>query len=105
MGVGFGYYRCRSDLPKFCISNVSSFYWDLQWSQEKTKTMLIQNLGRQTKSIMVFPEVAYFAQLFKILMKSLKTCKTWFMQYWAKLEKRSFKCGSFVNDSTMDPFC
>ena len=33
--------------------------WDLQWSQEKRKTMLVQNLGGQTKSIMVFSEVAY----------------------------------------------
>ena len=44
--------------PKFCISIVSSLYWDLQWSQEKTKTMLIQNLGGQTKSIMVFSGMA-----------------------------------------------
>ena len=40
-------------------SIVSSFSWDLQWSQEKTKTMLMQNLGGQTKSIMVFSELAY----------------------------------------------
>ena len=33
---------------KFCISIVSSFSWDLQWSQEKIKT----------KSIMVFLKVA-----------------------------------------------
>ena len=25
--------------PKFCMSIVSSFSWDLQWSQEKTKTI------------------------------------------------------------------
>ena len=46
--------------PKFGISIVSSLSWDLQWSQEKTKTMLMQNLGGQTKSIMVFSEVAYY---------------------------------------------
>ena len=34
-------------------------FWDLQWSQEKTKTMLLQNLGGQTKSIMVFSEMSY----------------------------------------------
>ena len=45
--------------PKFCTSIVSSFSWDLQWSQEKTKTMLMQNLGAQTKSITVFCEMAY----------------------------------------------
>ena len=38
------------------ISIVSSFSWDLQWSQEKTKSMLMQNLGGQTNSIMVFPK-------------------------------------------------
>ena len=45
--------------PQFCISIVSSVSWDLQWSQEKSKTMLIQNWGwggggGQRKSIMVF---------------------------------------------------
>ena len=45
--------------PKFCISIVSRFSWDLQWSQEKIKTILMQNLGGQIKSIMVFSEVAY----------------------------------------------
>ena len=39
---------------------VSGFSRDLQWSQEKIKTMLMQNLGGQTKSIMVFSELAYF---------------------------------------------
>ena len=42
--------------PKFCMSIVSSFSWELQWSEEK---MLMQNLGGQTKSIMVFSELAY----------------------------------------------
>ena len=51
---------CR---PKFCISIVSSFSWGLQWSQEKTKTMLMLNLGGQTKSIMVFSELAYFTPI------------------------------------------
>ena len=56
----FGKYHntlCLS--PKFYISIVSSFSWDLQWSQKKTKIMLMQNLGGQIKSIMVFSEVAY----------------------------------------------
>ena len=42
----FGKYHntlCLS--PTFCISIVSSFSWNLQWSQEKTKAILIQNLG------------------------------------------------------------
>ena len=29
---------------KFCITDVSNFSWVLQWSQEKSKTMLMQNL-------------------------------------------------------------
>ena len=45
--------------PKFCISIVFVFSWDHCKSQEKLETMLMQNLGGQTKIIMVFPEVAY----------------------------------------------
>ena len=45
--------------PNFCINIVSIFSWDLLWSQEKIKTMLMQNFGVQTKSIMVFLKVAY----------------------------------------------
>ena len=45
------------------MSIVSSFSRDLQWSQEKTETMLMQNLGGQTKSIMVFSKVAYCSAL------------------------------------------
>ena len=46
--------------PKFCISIVSSFSWDLQWRKEKTKTLhIISSL----KSIMVFSEVAYLLSL------------------------------------------
>ena len=44
--------------PNFAKSIVSSFSWDLQWSQEKTKAMLMQNLGGQTKSIMLFSGMA-----------------------------------------------
>ena len=46
--------------PKACIGIVSSFSWDLQWFQEKTKTRLMQTLEGQTKSIMVFSEVAHW---------------------------------------------
>ena len=35
--------------PKFCTLIVSCFSVDLQWSQEKTKTMLIQNLRGQRR--------------------------------------------------------
>ena len=46
--------------PTFCISIVSSFSWDLQWSQQKAKAILMQNLGGRTKSGMVFPGMADF---------------------------------------------
>ena len=45
--------------PKFCISIVFVFSRDHCKSQEKLETMLMQNLGAQTKSIMVFSRVAY----------------------------------------------
>ena len=36
--------------PKFCISIVFSFSWELKWPQEKLKTMLImKNFGRKNK--------------------------------------------------------
>ena len=46
--------------PKFCISIVFVFSWDHCESQEKLETMLMQSFGGQTKSIMVFSEVAYW---------------------------------------------
>ena len=55
---GTGLYYSLFVLPNFAKSIVSSFSWDLQWSQEKTKAMLMQNLGGQTKSIMVFSGMA-----------------------------------------------
>ena len=35
--------------PKFCISIVFSFSWELKWPQEKLKTMLMQNFGGTNK--------------------------------------------------------
>ena len=55
---GTGLYYSLFVPPNFAKSIVSSFSWDLQWSQEKTKAMLIQNLAGQTKSIMVFSGMA-----------------------------------------------
>ena len=49
--------------PKFCISIVFVFFWDHCKSQEKLETMLTQNLGEQTKSIVVLSRVAYCHQL------------------------------------------
>ena len=61
--------------PKFYISIVFVFSWDHYKSQEKLETMLMQNLGGQTKSIMVFSEVAY--GLTAIKHKLLFLLKVW----------------------------
>ena len=50
-------------LPKFCITFVFNFSWGDCKSQEKLKTMLIQNFGGTTKSIMVFLPVQYHLQI------------------------------------------
>ena len=38
--------------PKFCINFVFHFFWVLKPSQEKLKTMLMQNLGGQIRCIL-----------------------------------------------------
>ena len=38
--------------PKFCITFVFQLSWVLQLSQEKLKTMLMQNFGGQIRCIM-----------------------------------------------------
>ena len=40
--------------PEFCITIVSNFSWVLQSFQEKSKTMVKQNLGGLTRCIMVY---------------------------------------------------
>lgn len=46
--------------PKFCINFVSIFCrTNVQWCQEKIKTMVIQYFGGQTNSITVFLKMAY----------------------------------------------
>ena len=57
--------QCSLKGTKFCISIVFVFSWDHCKSQGKLETMLMQNLGRQTKSIMVFSGVAYLFCLHK----------------------------------------
>ena len=42
------------DPPKFCINIVSFFSWNLLWSEEKIKAILMQILEGQAKTIMVF---------------------------------------------------
>ena len=51
-------------LPKFCMTFVFHFSWVLQLSQEKLKTMLMQNFGGQIRCIMGEVQVAYKALFF-----------------------------------------
>ena len=50
--------------PKFCTTFVFHFSWVLQPSQEKLKTMLMQNFGGQIRCIMGDVQVAYKALFF-----------------------------------------
>ena len=45
--------------PKFCISIVINFSWNLQSPQEKQKTILQQNFGGTKKSMMLLLRKAY----------------------------------------------
>ena len=55
--------------PKICISNVLNFSWDVQSSQEKLKTMVMQNFWGQSKGILgdveVVNEVSIFSQILR----------------------------------------
>ena len=51
-------------LPKFCMTFVFHVSWVLQLSQEKLKTMLMQNFGGQIRCIMGEVQVAYKALFF-----------------------------------------
>ena len=44
--------------PKFCLTFVFHFSWVLQPSQDKLKTMLMQNLGGQIRCILGNVEMA-----------------------------------------------
>ena len=71
--------------PKFCISIVFVFSWGHCKSQEKLETMLMQNLGGQTKSVMVFSEVAYTAFPLVINYYTLSSdanlgCQWWYLR-------------------------
>ena len=68
----FGKYHnilCLS--PQILHKHCFQFLLYLQWSQEKTKTMLMQHLRGQTKSIMVFSEVAYWIKFEWSMIDSL----------------------------------
>ena len=40
--------------PKLCIAIDSNYSLALQWSQKKSKTIHMQNLGAKIKSIMIY---------------------------------------------------
>ena len=61
--------------PKFCVRIVFVFSCDHCNSQEKLETMLMQNLGGQTKSIMVFSEVVYLRIHVERAISRIKTFK------------------------------
>ena len=73
--------------PICCISIVCSFSWDLKWSQEKTKTMLMQYFGGQTKSIMVFSELADSTK-YSSPVSSLKSALLLRLQYVNNASKK-----------------
>ena len=51
--------------PKFCISFVFSFFWELKWPEEKLKTILMQNFGVTNKE--------HFGMLWYFLKGSITT--------------------------------
>ena len=55
--------------PNLCITFVIDFSWVLQWSQEKWKTMLMQNFTRQTRCIMGHVQMANWSARVSILTK------------------------------------
>ena len=52
--------------PKFCISIVFTFSWELKWPQEKLKTMLMQNFGVRNEE--------YYGMLLYFLKWSIRDC-------------------------------
>ena len=87
--------------PIFCISIVSSFSWDLKWPQEKTKTMLMQNLGAKTKSIMVFSEMAYLVAQSPGLCLKVRAGPETTEQNRKKMKLLAFECTKLIKIATM----
>ena len=69
--------------PEFCISIVSSFSWDLQWSQEKTKTMPNAKVGGTNK------------KYYGIFQKTLKTVQSWQSPSSGTLQELWVMCGLY----------
>ena len=57
--------------PKILHKHCLQFSWELKWPQEKLKTMLMQNLGWQTKAIMVCCGIFWSGQFIYCRAKKL----------------------------------
>ena len=62
---------------KFCITFVFHFSWVLQPSQEKLKTMLMQNFGGQIRRIMRDVQVAYAWQKSPRAKRKTESQRSW----------------------------
>ena len=71
------------------MSIVFVFSWGHCKSQEKLETMLMQNLGGQTQSIMVFSELAYCSMKKKKRMENTANFRE--MRRFGKLAKMAIK--------------
>ena len=63
--------------PKFCIAFVFHFSWVSQSSEEKLKTMLMQNFGGQIRLIMRDVQVAYAWQKSARTKRKTESQKSW----------------------------
>ena len=75
---------------KFCINIVSIFPRDLQWFQEKIKTMHMKYFGGQTNSITVFFKVAYCHVVVGMIWK-VKMTRNWFWRICAVFSISSWR--------------
>ena len=87
----FAHLRNTPCLPsKSCVTFVSHFSWVLQPSQEKLKTMLMQDFGGRTRCILGHVHDKYFTpfeifaikMLFKLLLKLLCTFSECIVNFW-----------------------
>ena len=77
--------------------------WDMQWSQEKTKTMLNQNLGGQKKSIMVFSTSAnYKGDTFSSFIHVKGGAYYYFCAYVLRISRYSDFLSAVLNNTEID---
>ena len=81
--------------PEFCITIASNFSWVLQSFQEKSETMVKQNLGGLTRCIMVYVKMVncilvvndsskQFTVFFKLFQINRSTCKLTYVKSFSK---------------------